>query len=185
MSLSTDIRDIITALKPEATFTVSSYFKANRQSFDLEEISSDAPFIILDNEQTEDAEIQQNANYLVTTQIKMYYLIKAGVYATDTEMEAHFDSIKPLVYQVANNIYQLPSMRLKGSELAKFKMIKRFKIFNSVLCGWEFTANWKFNEVANWCKAFHKTGEFISTDTPGIDTSDSFKPEGKETIKLS
>lgn len=153
MSLSSDIQGIVSNLSPDSTYILSNWFKANVKSYRLEEMSAAKPFIILDNEQPEDIEIQRNLNYLVNTQIKMWFLVKSNIYDNPEEMEADLDSIKPLVYQVANNIYQLDSIRLKGSELAKFKMIKRFKVFNSALVGWEFIANWKYNEVANWCKS--------------------------------
>lgn len=152
MSLNSDIRTIVEAIAPDATYILSSWFKANRNSYNLETMTPAAPYIILDNEQTEDNEIQENSNILSNTQIKMWFLFKSDVYDSDEEMEAGFDEIKPLVNQIAVNIYQLDGIRLKGSELAKYKLTKKFKIFNSVLCGWEFSANWRYNTIANWCK---------------------------------
>ena len=151
MSLNTEIADIVNALKPDGTFILSSWFKANRNSYNLAEMTVEKPYVTLDNEQQIEAEIQLNANLLERTNLRLWFFVKSGVYKSDTEMQAELDAIRPFIDQVMGNIYRLDDIRIKAGQLATYRKTPKFKVFNSVLVGWEVTANWYYNTVANWC----------------------------------
>lgn len=153
MSLTTEISAIVNAKFPDATYVLSSWFKANRKSYDNVEMTLAKPFIILSNELPKDKEIQPNANLLANSRVLMWFLVKGGegVYTTDEAMNTDIEALEIIADQIFNNIYQLSNTRLKGTELLSYKITPKFKIFNAVLVGVEAEGRFKENQVRNWC----------------------------------
>lgn len=152
MSLTSDISNIVNTKFPDATYILSSWFKANRASYDIEQMTLAEPLIVLSNELSTDKEIQPNVNILAETKVLMWFLVKGGegVYTTDEEMNTDIEALAIMADQVYNNIYQLDSIRIKGG-LFKYKTTPKFKIWNSVLVGVEAEARVKENQIRNFC----------------------------------
>lgn len=153
MSLTTEISNIINTKFPgdTKTYLLSSWFKANRKSFDIEEMTLEKPLIILNNELTKDKEIQKNANTLADTRIIMQFLVKGNVYENDLEMNTDIEALELIASNIMNIIYRSDFIRLKGTELFKYKITPKFKIYNSVLVGVEAEARIKENQLISFC----------------------------------
>lgn len=151
MSLTTDIKTIVNTKFPDATYALSSWFNANRDSYDIAEMTVEKPLIILNNELPTDKEIQENVNILANTRIMMWFLTQGDVYKTDIEMNTAIEALTLIADRVYINIFQLNSIRLKGSELFKYRITPKFKIWNSVLIGIEVEARVKENQIRNFC----------------------------------
>ena len=154
MSLTTKIKTIVNTLYPNATFALSSWFKANLSSYNIEEITINKPLIVLSNELKKDKEMEPNVNILANTRVLMWFLVKSddGVYATDADMQTDIEALEIIADRVYNNIYQLSEVRLKEGELFRYSTTPKFKIWNSVLTGVEAEARIKENQVRNICK---------------------------------
>lgn len=154
MSLTSDIETIVTTLYPDSNYILSSWFKANLASYNLDEITTTKPLIILSNELKKEKEIQPNVNILANTRVLMWFLTKAtdGVYTTDTAMQSDIDKLELIADRVYSNIFQLPIIRLKDSELFRYSTTPKFKIFNAVLIGIEAEARLKDNQIIDICK---------------------------------
>ncbi len=155
MSLTGDIQNIVNSKFPNATYLLSSWFKANRESYDIDIITLSQPLIVLSNELSKDKEIQSNANILSNTNIVMWFLVKGGdeVYTSDIDMNNDIEQLENMADQIANNIYQLDSIRLTGTSLQSYRITQKFKIWNSVLIGVELEMRVKENQIINWCKS--------------------------------
>jgi hypothetical protein len=155
MSLITDIQNIVNTKFPNATFILSSWFKANRESYNMETITTLQPLIVLNNELKKEKEIQQNANILSDTNVIIRVLSKGGdeVYTSDVDMNTDIEILENIADQIANNIYQLESIRLTGTTNQKYSIIPIFKAWNSVLIGVELDMRVKENQIRNWCKS--------------------------------
>jgi len=183
MSLTSDISDIVETKYPDAHYMLSSWFKANRASFDIASMTLDTPLIILNNEIPKDKSIEQNASILAGTRIIMQFLVKAddSVYATDLEMNAAIEELEIIADEIMIQIYQLDSIRLQGSEVQQYRITPKFKVYNSVLVGVEAEGRFKENQIRNWCRGGN---ELLSSDIAGATVEDGFIPDEETTIKL-
>ena len=121
MSLTSDIATIVNTKFPDATYALNSWFKANLKSYNIEEMTIAKPLIILNNELPKNKEIQPNVNILAETRVMMWFLVKGGdgVYTTDAAMNTDIELLEVMADKVYNNIFQLPTIRLKGNESFK------------------------------------------------------------------
>lgn len=151
MSIATSIESIVNSLYPDATYALSSEFRANVKSYNLSEITTTKPLIILNNEQPREKEIQVNANVLSNTRILMYFLTKSDIYTNDNDLNTALDDLEIIADRVMLNIYQLDDVRLKNNELQQYRLTPRFRVWSSILSGWEAEARFKENQIRNWC----------------------------------
>jgi len=154
MSLVTNISTIVSTLYPDATFQLMSNLKANKESFTLE--SSELPFIVLDNTLVKRKQIQQNANTLTNTALRMLFLNKhsdkSNIHQTDTEMNTIVEAMEVVADNVMINILLLDQIRTASGEVPEYTITPQFRIFTSVLSGVEAVATWKENQTTRWCK---------------------------------
>lgn len=148
MSLITETQTIIEGLYPDATFTLSSKFKANYQSFLTE--TSAFPLIVLNNEITKDNEIKINNNVLKNTRIVIMVLELDKFDASSVESESLRSACEVIADRIAANIYQLTEVR--PSNRQKYKVIPEFHVFNSDLTGVTLDMNVNYNETINFNK---------------------------------
>jgi hypothetical protein len=148
MCLITDISTIITGLYPDATFTLSSKFKANYESFLTE--AANLPLIVLNNEIPKDNEIKVNNNVLKNTRIAILVLSLDSVENSDSESEAIRAEMELYADRIAANIYQEIEVRPTGRQ--KYKCTPEFHVFNSNLTGVALDMNVNFNEIVNFLK---------------------------------
>jgi len=148
MSLITDIETIITGLYPDATFTLSSKFKANYESFLTE--TANLPLIVLNNEISKDNEIQVNNNVLKNTRIVIMVLNLDSVDNSDLESEDIRAAMETHADRIAVNIYQ--EIEVRPTARQRYKCIPEFHIFNSNLTGVTLDMNVNYNEIVNFLK---------------------------------
>ncbi len=153
MSLITDIKSIVLARVPNATFVLSSELKANLKSYFESGYTVDAPLVVLDNMINEQNEILQNATFNVEKRIRISFLAKDTINdSTDENVNDDIvDPLKVLARGIFGAIYRLDSVRMKNNETARFSLDPAFRIYNSVLSGCIGEARWKINEVVNIC----------------------------------
>lgn len=149
MSLITDIETIITGLYPDATFTLSSKFKANYESFLTK--TEKLPLIVLNNEIPKDNEIKINNNVLKNTRIVIMVLNLDSVDNSDLESEAIRAAAELKADRIAVNIYQ--EIEVRPSTRQKYKCTPEFHVFNSNLTGVTLDMNVNYNEIVNFLKS--------------------------------
>ena len=149
MSLITDIQGIITTLYPDATNILSSRFKANVASFDIE--SAELPLIIIDNELVKDVEIKINSNVQKGTRIVISVLQLDSLDNTDQQSETIRQAMEVIADRIAVNIYQLVAIRPIGDR-QKYKLTPAFHVFNTNLTGVILDMVANYNEVVSFCK---------------------------------
>lgn len=153
MSLTTQIENIVNTLYPDAHYFLRSWMKANKESYDLNEMTIAKPLIVLNNEIPKDKEIQDSLNTLAETRIIMWFLAKPddGVYATDPTMNTLLEQLEPIADRVYNNIFLLDNIRLLEGQKFRYRLTPKFKIWNSALVGWEAEARVRDNQLTNFC----------------------------------
>lgn len=147
MSLITDITTIITGLYPAATFTLSSKFKANVDSYLTQ--TSELPLIILNNEIKSDNEIKLNNNVQKNTRIVIMILNLDTVDNTDLQSESIRAAMEVYADKIAVNIYQLANVIPAGRQ--KYSVNPEFHVFNTNLTGVTLEMNVNYNEVIDFC----------------------------------
>ena len=148
MSLITDIQTIIKGLYPDATYTLSSKFKANVQSFIME--TTEFPLIILNNEIAKNNEININNNILKDTGIKIMILSPDDVDNTDAQSEDIRQAMEDHADRIAVNIYQLLEVRPLSRQ--KYRTDPLFHVFNTNLTGVTLDMQVNYNEIVNFNK---------------------------------
>lgn len=148
MSLITKIENIVTALYPDATFILSSTFKASRKSFDLQ--NAEYPLIVLDNELEKNASIKQNNNVIKETRILISVLEKDSAYNTDAQRNSIVEDMEIIGDRLAVNIYQLEEVRPISEQ--KYKITPAFNVFTSQLSGVIIDIIANENIIVNFCK---------------------------------
>jgi len=153
MSLISDISDLITAKYPDATFILSSEMKANLASYNLDEITTAKPLIVLNNELESEDEIQQNANILQSTRVEIWVLAKCkdGVYTSDNDMNTDLEVLQTIIQSIYGGLFRLGNVLLNAGEVSRFTRRPVFKVWNSVLNGWKGSARIKYNTTVNVC----------------------------------
>lgn len=152
MSLTSDVKTLIKTKFPNATVILSSWFKANLASYDLETMTIAEPLIVINNEIRKDKEIQENFNILSDSELIIWCLVKGDVYDSDDAMNTDIEALEVIADQIYSIINQASQYRLKGTDLFKFTITPKFKIWNSVLNGVEAKGRVKENQVRNICK---------------------------------
>lgn len=147
MSLITDITTIITGLYPDATFTLSSKFKANVDSYLTQ--TSELPLIILNNEIKSDNEIKLNNNVIKNTRIVIMILDLDTVDNTDLQSESIRAAMEVYADKIAVNIYQLANVIPAGRQ--KYSVNPEFHVFNTNLTGVTLEMNVNYNEIIDFC----------------------------------
>lgn len=148
MSLITDTSTIITELYPDATFILSSKFKANYQSFNLE--ATQLPLIILNNEIRKDNEVEINNNVLKNTSLSIMILGLDSTDNTDLQSEAIRQEMEGYADRIAANIYQLTEVRPANRQ--KYRTDPLFHVFNTNLTGVSLDMQVNYNEIINFNK---------------------------------
>ena len=146
MGLITDISTIITALYPASSFILSSKFNANVTA-SLNSITG-YPFIILDNELPENAEIKKNNNIQKDTKILISFLDLDSLDNTDSQSQAIQESTKIMADRVAVNIFQKLPVRPNGNQ--KYKITPMFHVFASNLTGVALEMYVNYNTIVNF-----------------------------------
>ena len=149
MSLITDIQTIITTLYPDATSILSSRFKANESSFDVE--TDDLPLIILDNELEKEAEIKINNNIQKNTKIIISVLQLDSLDNSDQESEVIRQAMEDIADRLAVNIYQLQAIR-PINDTSRYKTTPMFHVFSTNLTGVALEMRANYNEIVSFCK---------------------------------
>lgn len=153
MSLVSEIRAIVEARLPNATFVLSSDFKANVNSYYDAPYTVDAPLVILDNEIEEQNDIAENVSFNVQTRIKLTFLSKDTINdSTDEQVnDSIIEPLKNSARGIYGAIYRLDSIRFDENETARFSLKPLFRVYNSVLSGVTGEAKWRENVVTNVC----------------------------------
>lgn len=131
MSLESSINTIVTTLQPGATYTLASKFRANQNSFHIED--ADLPFIVLDNELTKNATLQQNGTTTKETKIIMWFLDNDTPDNTDVQTNTIQQAMELIACQVAQAIFRLEEVIQADNQ--KFKLTPLFHVYNSDLSG--------------------------------------------------
>lgn len=150
MSLLTSIESIVKEIKPDATYRLSSYFKANAASYEI--AKGNYPLIILDNELNKTVQIMKNANLQAETRIRMYFLSHDNTpHKTDLEREAIRQSMEDIANRVMVKIYQLDEVKIIGTANTTYTLQPMFNAFITGLMG--VRAEMLSNEqlIINWC----------------------------------
>lgn len=149
MSLASKIQAIVLAKSPNATFKLSSYFKANVDSFPLDKISVGKPYVVLSNELEETDTIKPNINIDAEQKVVMWFLANSSIYQQDLDQNDNLiEPMKDLARQVAMQIYR--DLDVEGDS-NRFVIRPKFKIFNAILSGVELEYRVKENIVVNAC----------------------------------
>lgn len=148
MSLITDTSTIIQELYPDATFVLSSKFKANYQSFLTD--TTDFPLIVLNNEITKDNEIKINNNVIKNTRLVIMILKLDKFDNTGTQSEALRAACEVIADRIAANVYQLTEVRPATRQ--RYKVTPEFHVFNTDLTGVTLDMNVNYNETINFNK---------------------------------
>ena len=163
MSLTTKIKTIITTLYPDATYILSSKFKANIASFDLTTVQ--LPLIILDNELTKDAEIKKNNNIQKNHRLLISVLKADDTFNDDSETNVIQEECEEIADRIAVVIYQLDEIRPIGNQ--KYKITPLFRVFNTGLSGVVIEMQVNENLVRPFCLPAYRS------DTTAV-TADNF-----------
>jgi len=150
MSLNSKIENISKSLNPNGTFKLSSYFKANVDSHDIE--SYNLPLIILDNEIIKDGQVMLNNSLQLNQRIVMRFLTQDDPLKTDIEREVIRQSMEDLALKVMVNIYQLDEVRILTGKQG-FRLMPAFNVFSSDLTGVVLDINANENKIINWCES--------------------------------
>jgi hypothetical protein len=142
MSLASKISTIIQTAYPDATFILSSKFKANVASFDIP--AAELPLIILNNELSAEAEIKKNNNISLNRRVVISFFALDSVENTDAQSFAIQESMEQIAVYIAAIIWQLPEIVPVGGN-QKFKITPEFHVFNTNLTG--VTLDMNANEI--------------------------------------
>lgn len=146
MSLITDVATIVNGLYPDATYLLSSKFRANYQSYLTAPESF--PLIVLNNELTKDNEIKINNNVIKITRIVIMILALDNTDNTDVQSEVIRSTMEVIADRIAANIYQLTEVRPTGRQ--RYKVTPEFHVFNSNLTGVTLDMSVNYNEIVNF-----------------------------------
>jgi len=131
LSLITDIKSIIATLYPDATLILSSKFKANLTSFNID--AADLPLVVIDNEQPKDSDIKKNNNVHKDTRIIISFLYLDSKENSDEQTNTLIEQAEAMADRVAVNIYQLLTVRPEGNQA--YKITPMFHVFSTDLSG--------------------------------------------------
>lgn len=150
MSLVTEIETIVKNISPDATFLLSSIFKANVKSFSINK--KNLPLVIFENEIPKDVEVMKNANLQASTRIRLRFLTLDNPHKTDLEREEIRQAMEDIANRVMVRIFQLEEIRMiPATTNFKYRLTPLFNQFAKDLTGVmvEVTAN--ENLIINWC----------------------------------
>lgn len=149
MSLVTDIKDIVKDIKPDSTFKLSSYFKANVNAHSIKK--ENLPYIVLDNEFKKTVQIMKNLNLQKLTRIRIYFLDLDKPHNTDEERETIRQSMEDIADRAMVRIFQLSYVRVVGTANQQYITEPVFNAFASQLSGVYAEMSANINELVNWC----------------------------------